>query len=136
MATFQSDLTVLGNGGGSMTAYGEPIEFAGAASDVAIAARIVAQLVPGFGRPANTVATDLVAKLLIDMCDKLQAHAEQWGLDEDGTPTPVRYAATHRSRKDGSDAMLVGQSANGMNLEFENECGERWQDSATEWEAI
>jgi len=46
------------------------------------------------------------------------------------------YRATHRSRKDGSDAMLVEVSPNGQNLKLRNECGDEWQDSINEWEVI
>lgn len=46
------------------------------------------------------------------------------------------YVPTHRSRSDGSDAMLIGQSENGLNLLLQNEDGYQWQDSINEWEQI
>ena len=45
---------------------------------------------------------------------------------------PKRYRPTHRSRLDGSEAMMVRPTA----MVLRNENGDEWVDDAKDWEAL
>jgi hypothetical protein len=62
-------------------------------------------------------------------------HGPTWVHDSTGAVAAVNpkpYRATHRSRRDGSEAMLVRMTA----MVLRNENGDEWVATAAEWEAL